>query len=131
MASLEVGAQAATAVPAVSAADVKITKAAVLPGIREAADQFAKTKSATVDQMTESVEKINKALETINDKLRQSSTSLAFSVDSASERMIIQVTDQESGEVLFTFPGEASLKVAAQINKQLDAMKGVLFDDKL
>ncbi len=95
MASLEVGAQAVTVLPAVSAADVKITKAAVLPCIREAADQFAKTKSATVDQITESLEKINEALETINDKLRQSSTSLALSVDSASERMIIQVRSLE------------------------------------
>ena len=130
MASVEIGKN----IPVVTAPPVASNRAAanqsVLPSIRQAAEQFADAKSATVRQITDSAEKVHKALDAINDKLHQSSTSLAFSVDSDSQRMVIRVTDQESGEVLFTFPGEAALKVAAQINKQLDSMKGILFDNQ-
>tara|TARA_B110000902_G_C14239079_1_gene561765 strand:+ start:1384 stop:1785 length:402 start_codon:yes stop_codon:yes gene_type:complete len=130
MSTIEVGTnlQAKVTPAAAPEANVKIAKAAILPGIRQAAEQFSEHKSAAVDQIALSAEKVQQALETINDKLRQSSTSLAFSVDAASELMVIQVTDQDSGEVLFTFPGEAALKVAVQINRQLDTMKGILFD---
>ena len=104
MASVEIGKN----IPVVTAPPVASNRAAanqsVLPSIRQAAEQFADAKSATVRQITDSAEKVHKALDAINAKLHQSSTSLAFSVDSDSQRMVIRVTDQESGEVLFTFP---------------------------
>tara|TARA_B110000908_G_C10121621_1_gene387877 strand:+ start:319 stop:720 length:402 start_codon:yes stop_codon:yes gene_type:complete len=130
MATIEIGTSLqAKVTPALAPeANVKIAKTAILPDIRKAAEQFSKHKTAAVDQLALSAEKVQQALETINDQLRQSSTSLAFSIDAASELMVIQVTDQDSGEVLFTFPGEAALKVAVQINRQLDTMKGILFD---
>tara|TARA_B110000967_G_C18861283_1_gene550101 strand:+ start:1294 stop:1695 length:402 start_codon:yes stop_codon:yes gene_type:complete len=130
MATIEIGTSLqAKVTPALAPeANVKIAKTAILPDIRKAAEQFSKHKTAAVDQLALSAEKVQQALETINDQLRQSSTSLAFSIDAASELMVIQVTDQDSGEVLFTFPGEAALKVAVQINQQLDTMKGILFD---
>ena len=77
------------------------------------------------DQMTKTVEDIKSAVETLNATMKKIPTSLAFSIDSASSRVVVQVTNKETGEVVRTLPGEAVLQVA----RNLESLKGILFDD--
>lgn len=128
MSALEISAPVQA--PATNTVKAQTIKDAVMPSIREAAENASASQSAAVDQMVISAAQVKDALETINQSMRQIPTSLAFTIDSASKRVVVQVTDQDSGEVLLTFPGEATLRVAAHINKHLDSLKGVLFDDK-
>ena len=75
--------------------------------------------------MTKTVEDIKSAVETLNLTMKKIPTSLAFSVDSASNRVVVQVTNEETGEVVRTLPGEAVLQIA----RNLESLKGVLFDE--
>ena len=77
------------------------------------------------DQMTKTVEDIKSAVETLNATMKKIPTSLAFSIDSASNRVVVQVTNEETGEVVRTLPGEAVLQIA----RNLESLKGVLFDE--
>jgi flagellar protein FlaG len=78
-----------------------------------------------------------KNLETIRTRLKEISASLnedmgirskrlKFSVDESTNRMLVKVLDKESGELIRQIPSEAILKVA----HSLEALKGILFDDK-
>ena len=77
------------------------------------------------DQMTKTVDDIKSAVETLNATMKKIPTSLAFSIDSASNRVVVQVTNEETGEVVRTLPGEAVLQIA----RNLESLKGVLFDE--
>ena len=82
-------------------------------------------KSGVGDQMDKTVEDIKAAVQTLNSTMKKIPTTLQFSVDSASKRVIVQVTNNDTGEVVRTLPGEAVLKIA----QNLESLKGVLFDD--
>lgn len=76
-------------------------------------------------------------LEQIREQLRDISTSLnedkvirsknlKFSVDEITNRFLVTVSDKETGEIIKQIPPEVILKVA----HNLEALKGLLFDDK-
>jgi len=50
---------------------------------------------------------------------------LQFSVDSASHRFVVNVTNKDTGELVRSMPGEAILRIA----QNLESLKGVLFDE--
>jgi flagellar protein FlaG len=62
----------------------------------------------------------------LNEDMNIRSKSLKFSVDESTNRMLVKVLDKESGELIRQIPSEAILKVA----HSLEALKGILFDDK-
>ena len=76
-------------------------------------------------------------LEMIRDRLKEISTSLnkemeirsknlKFSVDEMTNRLLVVVSDKESGKVIKQIPSEAILKAA----HSLEALRGLLYDDK-
>jgi uncharacterized FlaG/YvyC family protein len=76
-------------------------------------------------------------LEMIRDRLKEISTSLnkemeirsknlKFSVDDMTDRLLVVVSDKESGKVIKQIPSEAILKAA----HSLEALRGLLYDDK-
>lgn len=78
-----------------------------------------------------------KNLEMIRNRLKEISTSLnaemeirsknlKFSVDEVTNRMLVIVSDKESGKVIKQIPSEAVMKAA----HSLEALKGLLYDDK-
>jgi flagellar protein FlaG len=78
-----------------------------------------------------------KNLEMIRNRLKEISTSLnaemeirsknlKFSVDEVTNRMLVIVSDKESGKVIKQIPSEAVIKAA----HSLEALKGLLYDDK-
>lgn len=83
-------------------------------------------KSQTLKALAENAAEIREAVAEINKVVKRVPTSLDFSVDETSKRFIVQVTDTSTGEVIRKLPGDAVLRIA----KQLESLKGVLFDQK-
>ncbi len=83
-------------------------------------------KDQSLKQITESVAEIREAIAALNNAMREVSTNLHFSVDDNSNRYIVEVTDSSTGEVIHRVPGEAILRMA----RQIESLKGILFDDK-
>tara|TARA_B110000114_G_scaffold130656_1_gene136861 strand:+ start:84 stop:482 length:399 start_codon:yes stop_codon:yes gene_type:complete len=83
------------------------------------------TKGESIKQLDKNMEDIKAAVSELNTAMQSAPTSLQFSVDSASQRFIVNVTDKDTGEVVRTMPGEAILRIA----KSLESLKGVLFDE--
>ena len=67
------------------------------------------------------------ALKDVNSTLATSSTNLSFTVDPSSKRTVIEVKDGETGDTILKLPGDAILRIAANI----ESLKGILFDENL
>ncbi len=83
-------------------------------------------KDESVDFIKENLDEIRSAIDHLNAAMEKIPTNLVFSVDDASKRFVVIVTDSLSGEVIRNVPGEATLRMAHQI----ESLKGVLFDDR-
>lgn len=97
---------------------------------RDSAEAMSKAagqrKSQSMNEIAEMASEIREAIAAINDAVKKVPTSLDFSVDEASKRFVVQVTDKNTGEVIRKLPGDAVLRIA----KQLESMKGIVFDQK-
>lgn len=62
-------------------------------------------------------EQLKKAVEEINRAMRQSSRNLEFSVDDATSRVVVRLTDTETGEVIRQIPTEETLAIARSIGE--------------
>jgi flagellar protein FlaG len=71
----------------------------------------------------ENKQQINNAVNDINNFFQMTQRSLGFSLDESSGKMVMQITDTETHEVIRQIPGEDVLKLA----KHLDDLTGVLF----
>lgn len=74
-----------------------------------------------------SVEKLEKAIEQINEFMKSGDRSLNFSVDNSTEEVVVRVIDSSTDEVIRQIPTEESLKFA----EYLEGMVGLLFDEKV
>ena len=83
-------------------------------------------KSESINEITEMASEIREAIAAINEAVKKVPTSLDFSVDEASKRFVVQVTDKNTGELIRKLPGDAVLRIA----RQLESMKGIVFDQK-
>ena len=86
----------------------------------------AARKGESIQQINETIKQLDDAIEELNATVKQVPTSLHFSIDDTSKRFIVQVTDTNTGEIIRKVPGDAILRIA----KQIESLKGVLFDDK-
>ena len=93
--------------------------------IQEFSRVSAEHKTELMDQISSNLEKLDNAVEALNAAVQKVPTNLNFSIDKASKRFVVQVTDTETGEVIRKLPGDAVLAMA----KQIESLKGVLFDD--
>ena len=98
--------------------------------VRDSAEAMSKAadqrKSQSMNEIAEMAAEIREALAAINEAVKKVPTSLDFSVDEASKRFVVQVTDKNTGELIRKLPGDAVLRIA----RQLESMKGVVFDQK-
>jgi flagellar protein FlaG len=102
--------------------------------IRAVSDKSGQVNAQMIDQKTRSTNEIEKVQESLREAIRTLNESadinpnrLKFSVDSVSNKVLVVVTDEVTGEVVRQVPAEAVLRVAHNI----EAMKGVLFDKML
>ena len=88
--------------------------------------QADNTKAATMNELNENYVDFKKAVVEINKALEKIPTTLAFQVDEVSNRFIVNVADISTGELIRQIPGDAVLRIA----RQLESLKGIIFDDK-
>ncbi len=74
-------------------------------------------------------EKLDKAVELINETLKVSNRNLKFQLHEASGRYQVKVLDSDSGEVIREIPAERMLEFSAQVKKMLNDAIGILFDE--
>lgn len=69
---------------------------------------------------------VENAVSDINNALAAKSISLRFSVDEAADRVVVTVTDRDTGDVIRQIPPEAQLRVAGHIRELL----GILLNEQ-
>ena len=97
--------------------------------ISESTARVAADLSEQKDHSAQSIERLREQLErtieSLNVDLELSETNLNFRVDKVSDRVLVAVINEDTGETVRQVPAEAILKVAHNI----EALKGILFDD--
>ena len=83
-------------------------------------------KAATVSKLNQNYAAFKQAVVEINKALEKIPTTLAFQVDETSNRFVVNVADISTGELVRQIPGDAVLRIA----RQLESLKGIIFDDK-
>ena len=71
-------------------------------------------------------DRLKEISESLNTEMEIRSRDLQFSVDELTNRFLVTVLDKDSGKVVKQIPSDAILKVA----HNLEALKGILFDDR-
>ncbi|TAN70615.1 MAG: flagellar protein FlaG [Methylobacter sp.] len=103
----------------------------------ESVSAVATTTTAAVAETTETMpvelsdpksqeehkQKISNAVEDINNFFQMAQHSLGFTVDEVSGKMVMQIRDTKTNELIRQIPGEEVLKLA----KRLDDLNGILF----
>lgn len=93
----------------------------------------AKGKAAPADQPkvaakgAPSAEHLQRMLEKANKAMDKVNSSLEFSVDNATNKTVIKVTEANSGKLIMQFPSEEMLSITRAIDH---AQKGVLVKEK-
>jgi flagellar protein FlaG len=107
---------------------VKVVPERIAPTIapEKLKSQADTTKAATLNELNQNHADFKKAVIEINKALEKIPTTLAFQVDETSKRFIVNVADISTGELIRKIPGDAVLRIA----RQLESLKGIIFDDK-
>ena len=86
------------------------------------------TKAAIASAQGEpvSLEQLNAVVAFISETVGQRSIATEISIDEDLDRVVIQINDKETGELVRQIPGEAFLEIA----KRMEDLKGLLYDDK-
>ena len=88
--------------------------------------QADSVKEAAFNELNSNHADFKKAVIEINKALEKIPTTLAFQVDESSNRFVVNVADISTGELIRQIPGDAVLRIA----RQLESLKGIIFDDK-
>ncbi|WP_415902740.1 flagellar protein FlaG [Neptuniibacter sp. QD29_5] len=73
-----------------------------------------------------SVEKLEAAIDRLNEMMKDGQRSLNFSVDTASEKVVVQVKDVSTNQVIRQIPNEEALRFA----ESFDRMMGLIFNQE-
>ena len=74
----------------------------------------------------QAVEDLSKAVDILNEAMAKDPVALRFSIDETLNRPVVTVISEETGKVLHQLPQEEVLRAV----KNIDLMRGVLFEDK-
>lgn len=75
----------------------------------------------------EAQDRLNEAVERMNEHMRKNAYNLAFSVDKEVDKIVVKVTNLETGDVVRQIPNETALRVAHNI----EDLRGLLQDKKI
>ena len=105
---------------------VEVSRSLPKTRVEELSKVAESRKNQSMVEIIETADEIREAIEHINEVVKNVPTSLNFSVDEASDRFVVHVTDTDTGELIRKLPGDAVLRIA----RQLESLKGVVFDHK-
>lgn len=74
-----------------------------------------------------SSEQLQKVVEQLNDHVQMIKRDLHFSVDDASGRTVIRVTNSETDELVRQIPSEEVLQISRNLKEQIDSITGLIF----
>jgi len=74
----------------------------------------------------EAQDRLNEAVERMNEHMRKNAYNLAFSVDKEADKVVVKVKNLETGDVVRQIPNETALRIAHNI----EDMRGLLQDQK-
>ena len=103
--------------------EVEVNKVAEATA-RVAAD-ISDQKSRSSQEIKDVQARLEDTIRSLNIKMEVKSSHLNFSVDEISDRVMVTVTNKNTGEVVRQVPADAILKVA----HNMEALKGVIFDE--
>ena len=109
-----------------SGGGVEVSRSLPKTRVEELSKVAESRKNQSMVEIIETADEIREAIEHINEVVKNVPTSLNFSVDEASDRFVVHVTDTDTGELIRKLPGDAVLRIA----RQLESLKGVVFDHK-
>ncbi len=75
-------------------------------------------------------EERSKIVERLQDLARASRRELEFRVDQDSNRVVISVRDERTGELIRQIPDATALRIAQRLESQAEALRNVLFEDR-
>ena len=110
--------------PSVAPAKVEVVEKPKITA-QEIGAQAASRKAGSINQLDETSQRLQAAIDTLNAAVKKTPTALSFSRDDSSKRFVVQVTDTNTGEIIRNLPGDAVLRMS----RQLDSMKGIIFDE--
>jgi flagellar protein FlaG len=85
-------------------------------------------RQATQKQSEESAEKLQKALSDLTNTGAASNTGLRFRVEQKSGRVVVEIVDSKTGDLLKQIPSEEALRIAQQL---ADGGSSGLVDDRV
>lgn len=91
-----------------------------------AVNQSGKTADLSAEKNKDMDKQVDDALDKANQFFQSDNRSLQFVRDKDSDKFVILIKDMKTDEVIRQIPSEAMLKLA----KQLEQVKGMLFEDK-
>ena len=91
----------------------------------EVAAEIRDQKIHSAEEMQELRSDLEQTIRALNIKMEVKSSRLNFSVDEVSDRVMVTVTNKNTGEIVRQVPADAILKVA----HNMEALKGVIFDE--
>ncbi len=62
---------------------------------------------------------------------REAGRNLEFRVDEASEKMVIVVRDQSTGELIRQIPNATALRISQRLESQVETMRSILFEGRV
>jgi flagellar protein FlaG len=89
----------------------------------ETSDQALATVSASLSQGRQAIEA---AIEQANKSLATTSLAVRFSIEGDTNRIVVRLTDQDTGRVVRQIPSEDQLAVQAKLRE----LVGVLFNER-
>ena len=69
--------------------------------------------------------------ERLQEMAREAGRNLEFRVDEASEKMVIVVRDQSTGELIRQIPDATALRISQRLESQVEAMRSILFEGRV
>jgi flagellar protein FlaG len=69
--------------------------------------------------------------ERLQEMARASGRNLEFRVDEASEKMVIVVRDQSTGELIRQIPDATALRISQRLESQVESMRSILFEGRV
>lgn len=76
------------------------------------------------------VEERSRIAERLQELARASGRELEFRVDEATDRVVISVRDQRTGELIRQIPDATALRIAQRLESQAEVLRNVLFEDR-
>lgn len=107
---------------------VAVRAAKPAPVHQEKAVQAKEADKAAVRVQSEAARRdLQQAMEQLNEQAAKNNYNLNFSVDKASQKIVVRVRDSSSGEIIRQIPDETVLHLA----QHLEGLKGLLHDKKI